>query len=164
MTHHPQPYESPYDPFAADLYDPYDSITQEHTLLPLPIAPAAVATAAERRIAWVPDAFGRMVPMPRDFTPPMPARTEPRDLTPAPIIDPRAQILIGGGLGASATGWGIGQMLSALAGVSGGLLLGVALLLIAAKLPRRTGQGDTHITHVTSHGLFSRANSTINHR
>ncbi|MEV1011684.1 hypothetical protein [Streptomyces sp. NPDC049881] len=158
MTHHPQPY----DPFAADLYTPYDSITQEHT--PLPVIPAAVETAADRRVAWVPDAYGRMVPMQRDLVPAMPERTEPRDLSPAPLIDPRAQILIGGGLGAGAAGWGIGQMLTALAGVSGGLLLGVALLLIAATLPRRTGQGDTHITHVTSHGLFSRANSTTTHR
>ncbi|MFI7274204.1 hypothetical protein [Streptomyces sp. NPDC049879] len=162
MTHRPQPYESPYDPFAADLYDPYDGIAQEHPLLP--VVPATVETAAERRVAWVPDAYGRMVPMPRNLVPAMPTSTPARDLTPAPLIDPRAQILIGGGLGAGAAGWGIGQMLSALAGVSGGLLLGVALLLIAAKLPRRTGQGDTHITHVTSHGLFSRANSTTTHR
>lgn len=115
-----------------------------------PLTPSAVVPATEREVVWVPDAYGRgMVPITRDLAPPLPERTPPRDLTPAPLIDPRAQVLAAGGIGIGAAGWGVGQLLNALAGVGSGALLAVALLVLAARMPKRTG-GDTHI-HTTHH-------------
>lgn len=130
-----------------------------------PINPTAVERATDRNVIWVPDAYGRgMVPVERELAPPLPARTAPRDLTPQPLIDARAQILVGGGACAAGVGWGAGQILNAFAGLGSGAVLALALLLIAAKMPRRPGSGggrETHI-HITNHNrLLGRSTTNL---
>ncbi|WP_326598076.1 hypothetical protein [Streptomyces sp. NBC_01803] len=86
------------------------------------------------------------------------ARTEsallpaPRDLTPQPLIDPRAQVLAGGGVCAAGIGYGAGQILNAFAGIGSGALMALALILLAAKMPARHTGGDTY--HVTNHNRW----------
>ncbi|MFD5319347.1 hypothetical protein [Streptomyces sp. NPDC127098] len=132
-------------------------------------APAtAIELAAERGVVWVPDAYGRgMVPITRDLAPAMPEPTPPRDLTPEPLIDPRAQILVGGGAGIGLASFGIAHLVSALTAFGTAGLAATALLILAAKMPgrRATGGGDTHITqHITATGWFGKPNGTIKHR
>ncbi len=72
-----------YDPASLTLYAP---------------TPAAVELAAERGpVVWVPDAYGRMVPMAKHLAPPPMARPS-CDLTPLPLLDPVAQRFLGAGL------------------------------------------------------------------
>lgn len=106
-------------------------------------------------MVWVPGPTGDFIAVPRHTLPTqylqpalLPA-APPRDLTPEPVIDRRAQILAAGGLLAAGVGYGIGQVLSGLAGLSGGLLLGIAALVVAIRLPisRSARDGNTYITH-----------------
>ncbi|WP_069815330.1 hypothetical protein [Streptomyces sp. TP-A0874] len=114
-------------------------------------APAAVELAAERGpVVWVPDAYGRMVPMPKHLAPPPMARPEPRDLTPLPLLDPTAQRLMGAGIGggalAAGVGYGIGEAVNALAGLGSGALVWIALAVLAWRTPARAmtgGRGST---------------------
>ncbi|MEV5166968.1 hypothetical protein AB0K66_20400 [Streptomyces werraensis] len=114
-------------------------------------APAAVELAAERGpVVWVPDAYGRMVPMPKHLAPPPMIRPEPRDLTPLPLLDPLAQRLMGAGIGggalAAGVGYGIGEAVNALAGAGSGALVWVALAVLAWRAPVRavaSGRGST---------------------
>ncbi|WP_406360861.1 hypothetical protein OID55_19670 [Streptomyces sp. NBC_00715] len=118
-----------------------------------PYAPTrtAVELAAERGpVVWVPDAYGRMVPMPKHLAPAPMARPEPRDLTPLPLLDPLAQRFMGAGLGGGAlavgVGYGVGEVLSAAAGISGGALVWVAVIVLALRAPARAisgGKGST---------------------
>lgn len=91
------------------------------------------------------------------------ARPDPRDLTPQPLIDPRAQVILASGLGtgaaAAGVGWGIGE---AAAGLSsgGGLLL--LCLLAAWKLSSSRGRGNTHITQTVHHHQKWFGRSTTN--
>ncbi|MFJ3776533.1 hypothetical protein ACIPX0_33040 [Streptomyces sp. NPDC090075] len=125
-----------YDPASLSLYAP-DA--------------AAVELAAEGGpVVWVPDAYGRMVPMPKHLAPPAMVCPEPRDLTPLPLLDPIAQRFLGAGIGGGAlsagVGWGIGQAINALAGVSTGALLWVALAVLVCRTPVRSisgGRGST---------------------
>src|SRR5690606_22244624 len=90
------------DTVTAAAYDPAP-------LEPYAPAPAAVELAAERGpVVWVPDAYGRMVPMPKHLAPPPMVRPEPRDLTPLPLLDPVAQRFIGAGIGGGALAAGVG--------------------------------------------------------
>jgi hypothetical protein len=118
-----------------------------------PYAPtrAAVELAAEREpVVWVPDAYGRMVPMPKHLaSAPMP-RPEPRDLTPLPLLDPLAQRFVGAGIGggalAAGVGYGVGQMLTAFAGIGSGAMLWLAVIVVALRTPARVmtgGRGST---------------------
>jgi hypothetical protein len=77
------------------------------------------------------------------------APTPARDLTPQPLIDPLAQRLFGGGVGAGVAGWGVGEFLagaskliSAMAGV-GSAAAAIALLLLAWKMSPSHRAGKT---------------------
>ncbi|MFI9465733.1 hypothetical protein [Streptomyces xiamenensis] len=67
--------------------------------------------------------------------------TPPRDLSPQPLIDPRAQVLAAGGACAAGVGWGAGQLLTAAAGMGAGTLLALAVVIAAARMqaPARRG-------------------------
>ncbi|OAR26189.1 hypothetical protein A8W25_12125 [Streptomyces sp. ERV7] len=127
-VHHPQP---------LDLYTPGPAMT--------------VAPYGERQpVVWVPDAYGRMVPMPKHLAPAPIAPSEPRDLTPMPLLDPIAQRFMGAGLGggalAAGVGYGVGEVISAAAGISGGALVWVAVIVVALRTPARAisgGKGGT---------------------
>ncbi|MFF8944294.1 hypothetical protein ACF1A5_18885 [Streptomyces sp. NPDC014864] len=127
--------------------------TPTHSVPTEPYAPelARVELAAERGpIVWVPDAYGRMVPMPKDLAPPPTPRPEPRDLTPLPLLDPIAQRFMGAGIGggalAAGVGYGVGEALNAIAGAGSGALVWVALAVLAWRAPVRAvagGRGST---------------------
>lgn len=125
-----------YDPVSLTLYAP---------------TPAVMELAAERGpVVWVPDAYGRMVPMPKHLAPAPVAASEPRDLTPLPLLDPIAQRFVGAGLGggalAAGVGYGVGEIVSAAAGISGGALVWVAVIVLALRAPARAisgGKGGT---------------------
>ncbi|MFG3145306.1 hypothetical protein [Streptomyces sp. NPDC048243] len=125
-----------YDPVSLTLYAP---------------TPAAVELAAERGpVVWVPDAYGRMVPMPKHLAPAPLLAPEPRDLTPLPLLDPIAQRFMGAGLGggalAAGVGYGVGEIVSAAAGISGGALVWVAVIALALRAPASaitSGKGST---------------------
>ncbi|MET8401689.1 hypothetical protein [Streptomyces sp900116325] len=127
-VHQPQPL-APYDPGPSMAMDPY----------------------GERQpVVWVPDAYGRMVPMPKHLAPAPVAAPEPRDLTPLPLLDPVAQRLMGAGLGggalAAGIGYGVGEVISAVAGISGGALVWVAVIVLALRAPAHAisgGKGNT---------------------
>ncbi|WP_371558704.1 hypothetical protein OG416_38935 [Streptomyces longwoodensis] len=148
-----------------------------HPLDPRPYAPAAplapswqapvsaplsgsVELSTERQTAepvvYVSDAYGRMVPVLRSQADALIAAvpaTAPRDLTPQPLLDSRAQLVIATGVGtgaaAAGVGWGLGQILAPLAALtSGGLLWAVCLAAVIAGTGRRTVRGgDTYVTH-----------------
>ncbi|KUL80492.1 MULTISPECIES: hypothetical protein [unclassified Streptomyces] len=120
-----------HDPASLDLYAP---------------APAAVELAAERGpVVWVPDAYGRMVPMPKHLAPPPMPMPEPRDLTPLPLVDPIAQRFLGAGLGggalAAGVGYGIGEVINAAAGFTSGAAMWIALAVLAWRMPARALSG-----------------------
>ncbi|WP_425246654.1 hypothetical protein [Streptomyces sp. NEAU-NA10] len=120
-----------YDPASLDLYAP---------------APAAVELAAERGpVVWVPDAYGRMVPMPKHLAPLPLAMPEPRDLTPLPLLDPIAQRFVGAGIGggalAAGVGWGVGEVINAAAGFTSGAAMWIALAVLAWRMPVRAMTG-----------------------
>jgi hypothetical protein len=119
--------------------------------------PDAVELSTEHGpIVFVPGANGQYVAVRKDLLPNTQAQPAPRDLAPQPLLDSRAQILAAGGVFAGGAGWGAGQLLSAVAGISTGALFALALLVIAAKLPRSGGAlqgGDTHIT-ITNHNKW----------
>ncbi|MGW3839964.1 hypothetical protein ACWD9X_15640 [Streptomyces sp. NPDC005075] len=127
-VHQPQPL-APYDAGPSMAMDPY----------------------GERQpVVWVPDAYGRMVPMPKHLAPAPVAAPEPRDLTPLPLLDPVAQRFMGAGLGggalAAGIGYGVGEVVSAVAGISGGALVWVAMIVLALRAPTRAitgGKGNT---------------------
>lgn len=126
-----------------------------------PLIPTTVVPAAEREsMVWIPShQTGGFVAVPRSTLPEgylTPAATAPVHLpttpAPGPALDPAAQRMaaagIGGGALAAGTGWGVAQVVGALAGLGSGVALLVGLLLVARLA--RPRQGDTHIT-VTNH-------------
>jgi hypothetical protein len=122
------------------------------------VAHGQVVPADQRQpMVWVPAGTNNFVAVPKANLPasylhtnvipaaqPLPA--------PGPLINPRAQILAAGGITAAGVGWGIGQILSSLAGLSGGALLGLAVLLITLRTAAsRKSSGDTYnITNTTT--------------
>ncbi|GGP37229.1 hypothetical protein [Streptomyces melanogenes] len=125
---------------------------------PQPLTPYASAASAvdlygEREpVVWVPDAYGRMVPMPKHLTPPPVLATQPRDLTPLPLLDPIAQRFIGAGIGGGAlsagVGYGIGQIISSAAGFGSGAAMWIAFVILGLRMPARaltTGQNGTTV-------------------
>ncbi|MFD0417293.1 hypothetical protein [Streptomyces sp. NPDC127108] len=112
---------------------------------------------AERgSVVWVPDAYGRMVPMPKHHAPPPVLATEPRDLRPQPLFDPVAQRWVGAGVGSGIALWGGGQFLAGasqfVSGLSGmgALLFFLAVAGARAVIGGRSGayvRNEQH-THV----------------
>ncbi|WP_239568345.1 hypothetical protein [Streptomyces sp. G44] len=113
-----------------------------------PLVPAAPYFEGQP-VVWVPDAYGRMVPMPKHLAPPPVPASEPRDLTPLPLLDPVAQRFIGAGIGGGAlsagAGYGIGQALTAAAGFTSGASMWLLILLVVVlRAPARAvGGGST---------------------
>jgi hypothetical protein len=109
---------------------------------PGPVRPAGVELYEEREpVVWVPDAYGRMVPMRRSQAPAMVQATSARDLSPLPVVDPVAQRMAGAGIGAGAAGagigWGIGQAAAGIAAIGGGTAVVVMLALwLLARVSR----------------------------
>lgn len=111
-------------------------------------------------VVWVPDAYGRMVPVSRtqaDAMLAMVPATMPRDLTPQPLIDSRAQVVLAAGVGtgaaAAGVGYGLGQVIAPLAAIasSGGLWALAFLAVVGAATRRAPAQTTTHVTnHVTA--------------
>ncbi|MCX4590284.1 hypothetical protein OG819_11065 [Streptomyces sp. NBC_01549] len=143
----PTAYHRPagYEPTAVEVHHPTP-------LAPYDLAtPVAMDPYAERQpVVWVPDAYGRMVPMPKHLAPPAVVAPAPRDLTPLPLLDPVAQRLMGAGIGGGAlsagAGYGIGEVINAAAGFSGGALIWIALVVLALRTPARAitgGKGST---------------------
>lgn len=103
-------------------------------------------------VVWVPDAYGRMVPVSRSQADALLATvpaTRPRDLTPQPLIDSRAQLVLAGGLGtgaaAAGVGYGLGQVLAPLAAIgSSGVLWALAMVAVVGAASRRS---TTYVTH-----------------
>ncbi|MFD7697522.1 hypothetical protein [Streptomyces sp. NPDC059805] len=125
-------------------------------------APAAVELAAEcGPVVWVPDAYGRMVPMPKHLAPPPMARPEPRDLTPLPLLDPIAQRLMGAGIGggalAAGVGYGIGEAVNALAGLGSGALVWIALAVLAWRAPAHAAAGGRGSTVTIRKAVIKRS-------
>ncbi|WP_405658202.1 hypothetical protein [Streptomyces sp. RK9] len=116
-----------------------------------PLAPAQ--TGVEREpVVWVPDAYGRMVPMPKHLAPARVQAPELRDLSPLPLLDPVAQRLIGGGIGggvlSAGVGYGAGQAISAAAGFTSGAglwILLLLLLLLRAPAARAVSEGGSTV-------------------
>ncbi|SHN34564.1 hypothetical protein [Actinacidiphila paucisporea] len=124
-------------------------------------APAAngqvVPVDQHQPMVWVPAGANNFVAVPKDSLPAGYLHTTvipaPQPLpAPGPLIDPRAQILAAGGITAAGIGWGAAQILSSLAGLSGGALMGLAVLLVALRMPAsRSGGGDTYNVTNTTH-------------
>ncbi|CAL9626164.1 hypothetical protein SUDANB58_05948 (plasmid) [Streptomyces sp. enrichment culture] len=161
----------PYAP-AAHLPQPYGTPLTAPVQAPLT---GPVELSGERRttepVVYVPDAYGRMVPVSRSQADALLAAvpaTQPRDLTPQPLIDSRAQLVLAAGAGtgaaAAGVGYGLGQILAPLAAItSSGLLWAVCLAtVLAATSGRRAVRGgDTYITH--NHARWFGKTTTTNH-
>ncbi|MFJ8195211.1 hypothetical protein ACIQ8D_36580 [Streptomyces sp. NPDC096094] len=159
MSHPLEP--RPYNP-AAPLPQPYEAPLQAPLGAPLS-GPVELygERASSEPVVYVPDAYGRMVPVSRSQADALLAAvpaTAPRDLSPQPLLDSRAQLVLAGGVGtgaaAAGVGWGLGQFLAPLAAVtSSGALWVLALLLLAGAGARRGG-GDTFVTHNHNHARW----------
>lgn len=117
-----------------------------------PTYPAAVELSAERAVVYVPSAENPsvMVPVFKEYVQPMPV-PQPRDLSPQPVLDPLAQRMVGGGIGAGAAGagvgWGIGQAAAGIATIGGTT---AAVVALALWLLARAGRPSVHV-HKESH-------------
>ncbi|MEU3527544.1 hypothetical protein AB0E62_27360 [Streptomyces sp. NPDC038707] len=126
---------------------------QRYTQPGQPLRPAGIELHDDRDpVAWVPNAYGEMVPMRRSQLQPV-APAEPRDMTRQPVLDPLAQRMLAGGLGVGAAGAGVGFGLGQLAaGVTmmgtSGLAILVVLLLAASSLRGRSVVNVRNTTHV----------------
>ncbi|MBC2879789.1 MULTISPECIES: hypothetical protein [Streptomyces] len=121
---------------------------------------AAVPYPLERTepVVYVPDAYGRMVPVLRSQAQALRAAvpaTVPRDLTPRPLIDPRAQVVVAAGAGAGAAaaglGWGLGQVIGPLAAAgAGSALWAVCVAAVVLRLAGGARRSTTYITNTTT--------------
>ncbi|MFF7752283.1 hypothetical protein ACFZCP_24200 [Streptomyces sp. NPDC007971] len=133
---------------------PYQTPAQDMVLEPVPYTmPAAVELSAERGpVVWVPDAYGRMVPMPKHLAPPPIPMPQPRDLTPLPLLDPLAQRLVAAGIGggalAAGIGYGAGEVINAAAGFGSGVLFWLAVIALALRTPARAATSGAAETTV----------------
>ncbi|WP_373569188.1 hypothetical protein [Streptomyces sp. FXY-T5] len=127
--------------------EPYREPTPDTAIKPFQTpAQGPVELYAERvPVVWVPDAYGRMVPMPKHLAPPPMPVPEPRDLTPLPLLDPVAQRFLGAGLGggalAAGAGYGVSEVVNAAAGFGSGAAMWIALAVLAWRLPGRVANG-----------------------
>ncbi|WP_326677801.1 hypothetical protein [Streptomyces sp. NBC_01237] len=127
-----------------------------------PTVPAAPLTGAVQlhgeqsgTVVYVPGPEGRMVAVLREHLPTTPAVYQPRDLTPQPLLDPRAQRIAAGGLLAGGAGWGAcqlllgaGQLLSAATGL-GTVVMWAAVAVVASRIAPALGPGRTTVHHTT---------------
>lgn len=129
-----------------------------------PIHPATVQLRNDQDpIVHVPDPYDpqQSVAVRRSALVPV-QRTEPRDLTPPPLLDPLAQRWVGAGAGiglaGAGVGWGVGQMFAGIALMGTGGLAFLVGLLLAVHLVG--GRSVTHVRQdVTVHqraGWFGR--------
>jgi hypothetical protein len=142
-----------------------------------PTVPAAPVTGAvqlygeQPAVVYVPGPGGQMVAVLREHLPTAPAVYQPRDLTPQPLLDARAQRLAAGGLLAGGVGFGGGQLLaglgtavSALAGL-GSVVMWIAVAVVASRIaPAVLGNGSTvhhHTTVTTSSRWFGRTTTHV---
>ncbi|WEO97852.1 hypothetical protein A6P39_029660 [Streptomyces sp. FXJ1.172] len=129
------------------------ALTTHHPAALTPYEPTmtAIELSQDRGpVVWVPDAYGRMVPMPKHLAPPPMPMPEPRDLTPLPLLDPIAQRLlaagIGGGALAAGVGYGAAEVIDAATGFGSGVVFWLAVILLALRAPSRAvtqGAGTT---------------------
>ncbi|MGW9461263.1 hypothetical protein ACWG5N_35575 [Streptomyces globisporus] len=118
-------------------------------------------------VVWVPDAYGRMVPVSRTHADALIAAvpaTLPRDLTPQPLVDSRAQVVLAAGVGTGAAaagiGYGLGQVIAPLAAfASSGALWALALVAVIGAAVRRPPQTTTHVTNHVDARWWGRATS-----
>lgn len=120
---------------------------------PAVVQPAEVELYSERQPAvrepsvWVESADdpNLMVRIPKRYVQTMP-RSEPRDLTPQPLIDPLAARMAGAGIGAGAAGagigWGIGQAAAGIATFGGTTAV---VVMLALWLLARAGRASVHV-------------------
>ncbi|MFF6975989.1 MULTISPECIES: hypothetical protein [Streptomyces] len=152
---------------AVQPYRPYEVDVTPHYRLPVqaPLSGPVELYAENDPVVWVPDAYGQMVPMRRSAAPAAMQPMPPRDLTPQPLFDVRAQRIAAGGILAAGTGWGIGQALAPLAGISAGALMWLAIAIVAWKIaPAAAGPKVENHTHVSNHNKwFGRSTTTVNH-
>ncbi|MGW8846598.1 hypothetical protein ACWGNE_02345 [Streptomyces xiamenensis] len=97
-----------------------------------------IVPAADGPMVWAAQPGGGWVVTPRAAIPAHllpPEPTPARDLTPQPLIDPRAQVLAAGGVGVGVAGWGLGQVLTAMAGMGAAAVGALALLILAVRMP-----------------------------
>ncbi|MFJ2008832.1 hypothetical protein ACIQJ8_04945 [Streptomyces globisporus] len=114
-------------------------------------------TEQAEAVVYVPGPDGSMVAVLREHLPTAPAVYQPRDLTPQPLFDPRAQRIAAGGLLAGGAGWGAGQLLlgagqlvSAAAGL-GSLVMWAAIAVVASRIaPSVLGCGRPATVHNTT--------------
>ncbi|MGP9023210.1 hypothetical protein ACT1U9_33000 (plasmid) [Streptomyces sp. BR1] len=147
----------------------YPAAQQAAPLYRMPIAfqAADVELYAERDpVVWVPDAYGQMVPMRKSQAPAPMQPMAPRDLTPQPLFDPKAQRIAAGGVLGAGVGWGAGQAVSAVAGLGVGTAAFIffSLLLLrlgGAAVGRTTIRNTTNVTN--NNRGFGRSNTTVNH-
>ncbi|MEV8450072.1 hypothetical protein [Streptomyces parvus] len=136
----------------------------EHVLPSWPTAPATPTTGTVQlhteetgTVVYVPGPDGVMVAVLREHLPTTPAAYQPRDLTPQPLLDPRAQRIAAGGLLAGGAGWGTGQLflgagqlVSAAAGL-GSLVMWAAIAVVASRIaPAIMGGGRPATVHHTT--------------
>ncbi|WP_051834766.1 hypothetical protein [Streptomyces sp. NRRL S-15] len=149
-------------------YRPYEVEATPVYRLPVqaPLAGPVELYAENDPVVWVPDAYGQLVPMRRSAAPAPMQPMPPRDLTPPPLLDPRAQRIAAGGVLAAGTGWGVGQAIGAFAGLGTGALMWLAIAIVAwkvapAAMSRTTVQNTTHVTNHTRG--FGRSTTNVNH-
>ncbi|MFF9922762.1 hypothetical protein [Streptomyces globisporus] len=159
MAHHLEPrpmtaYRHPYAPAPAPLSGPVQLHVERHQ-------------EQHEVIVWVPDATGRMVPVSRSHADALLAAvpaTLPRDLTPQPLVDSRAQVVLAAGVGTGAAaagiGYGLGQVIAPLAAfASSGALWALALVAVISAAARRPPQTTTHVTNHVDARWWGRATS-----
>ncbi|MCX5312091.1 hypothetical protein [Streptomyces sp. NBC_00154] len=127
------------------------------TVPDVPLTGAVRLHGEQGPVVYVPGPEGHMVAVLREHLPTAPVAYQPRDLTPQPLLDPRAQRLAAGGLLAGGAGFGAGQLLigagqvvSAFAGL-GSVVMWAAIAVVASRLaPALLGTGRPATVHHTT--------------
>ncbi|MEV6426031.1 hypothetical protein [Streptomyces sp. NPDC051662] len=122
----------------------------------------------QQAVVWVPDAYGRMVPVSREQADALIAAvpaTGPRDLSPRPVIDSRAQVVLAAGVGtgaaAAGVGYGLGQVLAPLVAIgSSGVLWALALIAVLGAARRAPAPTTTYITTHTTARWWGKATTS----
>lgn len=160
---YPLPEQQPYRPVVGQRpAAPLEGWPVEHTAV-VPAMERHMQPTPERRIVGYERYAGGLVPVYETAAPVLPS--PPRDLSPQPVIDPRAQLVLAGGVGAGAAGaglgWGVGQAAAGIAALGGSsALLVIAALLLLAKLGRRGHGGDTYNYEITNNNRLWGHSST----